>query len=226
MIKQFIINLLPQPFLNRYRSYRYRTQRHNIILEWESKGKPLPVPHVVKQVEIEKIQRAGNYEVLVETGTFLGDMVEAERQNFKKIYSIELSQKLFVDAKKRFRKYPHIELLQGDSGKVLPQIVQKLAQPALFWLDGHYSGGITALGEKECPIYEELDAILDCKYQHGILIDDAGDFTGQNDYPTIEAVKQYLSRKTKLYNFFVDNNIIYILPEGIKQRRPESKQAV
>ena len=44
------------------------------------------------------------------------------------------------------------EILQGDSTDVLPEVVEKMDEPTLFWLDGHYSGGITASGEQETPI--------------------------------------------------------------------------
>ena len=37
-----------------------------------------------------------------------------------------------------------ISIIQGDSGKILNSITNKLKKPAIFWLDGHYSSGITA----------------------------------------------------------------------------------
>jgi hypothetical protein len=43
---------------------------------------------------------------------------------------------------------------------VLPLIIKDLNEPAIFWLDGHYSSGITAKGDKICPIFEELDSIF------------------------------------------------------------------
>ena len=30
-------------------------------------------------------------------------------------------------------------------------------KPTVFWIDGHYSGGITGIGEAVCPILAELD---------------------------------------------------------------------
>ena len=32
--------------------------------------------------------------------------------------------------------------------------------PAIFWLDGHYSAGITAMGEQATPIFKELTHIF------------------------------------------------------------------
>ena len=116
-------------------------------------------------------------------------MVEAQRNHFEKIYSIELSEKLFNRAKKRFKDYSHITILHGDSGIVLNKLIPEIDKPALFWLDGHYSGGITAKGEKECPVPEELKTILKSSLPHIILIDDARLFNGTHDYPTIEQIK-------------------------------------
>jgi len=84
-------------------------------------------------------------------------------------------------------------------------------KPCLFWLDGHYSGGNTAKGEKETPIMEELRQI--CAHpvkNHLILIDDAREFTGQNDYPTIESLRTFVGARLPGYGFDVKDDIIRI----------------
>src|SRR5690606_37470053 len=45
-------------------------------LEWQTH---LPVPHAIKQNNIHKYQEAYQYQVFVETGTYLGDMVEVQK---------------------------------------------------------------------------------------------------------------------------------------------------
>lgn len=119
-------------------------------------------------------------------------MVWAQRKNFRKNYSIELSEPLYIKAKKRFKRYSHINILQGDSGKVLHTMLDKMTEKSIFWLDGHYSSGITAKGDKECPIYEELSAIFKSEKNHILLIDDARCFTGQGDYPSIEELSGFI----------------------------------
>ena len=136
------------------------------LAEWEKKGRPSPPPHIVKQMAIEEYQKKFDLKLLVETGTYLGDMVEAQRNHFEKIYSVELSKKLFQRATKRFKVYSHINILNGDSGVVLNKLIQEIDKPALFWLDGHYSEGITAKGAKECPVLEELEAIQKSNFYH------------------------------------------------------------
>ena len=64
------------------------------LAEWEKNGRPLPPPHIVKQMTIEEFRKRFQTKISCGDRTYLGDMVEAQRTNFKKIYSIELSQKI------------------------------------------------------------------------------------------------------------------------------------
>jgi len=185
------------------------------LAEWERNGKPLPPPHIVKQMAIEEYLRKFHTEILVETGTYLGDMVEAQRDHFKKIYSIELSKKLFNRAQKRFKKNLHIKILHGDSGIVLNKLMNEIDKPALFWLDGHYSEGITAKGEKECPVPEELKAILKSSLPHIILIDDAQLFNGTHDYPTVEQIEEIIRSNNRKYLVEIKDDIIRLTPSHI-----------
>lgn len=112
----------------------------------------------------------------------MGEMVEAQKLRFDKIYSIELGIDLYQKAKRRFKGNKSVTIINGDSGKVLPVLLEEISEPAIFWLDGHYSGGITAKADKECPIFEELDAIFKFnKFNHVLLIDDARCINGEND---------------------------------------------
>jgi hypothetical protein len=170
------------------------------------------IPHIQKQNIIVEYKNRFGLSILVETGTYLGEMIEAQKNNFVKTYSIELSEKLFKRAKKKFLSEKNIVLLQGDSGKRLAEVVAVLREPALFWLDGHYSGGMTALGDKECPVREELAAIFKSEHKHIILIDDARMFNGTHDYPTIEEIKKIIENFDKKYSIEVKNDIIRLTP--------------
>jgi hypothetical protein len=70
-------------------------------------------------------------------------MIAAMRPHFDKIYSIELSDYLYESARNRFKDVVNVEILHGDSGTLLAGLMGKLQQPALFWLDAHYSMGET-----------------------------------------------------------------------------------
>lgn len=181
--------------------------------EWNKNGKPFPPPHIVKQNAIKEYGQAFSISTLVETGTYLGEMVEAQLPNFKEIYSIELSEKLYRKASKKFKGQSNVHLLQGDSGKVMRQITSKLKSPALFWLDGHYSGGITALGDKECPVIEELNIITSDNIPHVILIDDARLFVGANDYPKVEDILSFCKNTHFKYKLENKDDILRLTPE-------------
>ncbi|MDP2301203.1 MAG: hypothetical protein Q8N03_02105 [Ignavibacteria bacterium] len=137
-------------------------------------------------------------------------MVYAQRKYFKKIISIELSTQLFNIARKRFKYYPSVEIINGDSAVSLGEIVIKLKTPAIFWLDGHYSGFETAKGDLETPIKKELESILKSDIDHIILIDDARLFIGQNDYPTLEGLKEFILSLKNSLSITVKDDIIRI----------------
>lgn len=73
-------------------------------VEWMNRGKPSPPPHIVKQLVVKKAQKDAGFSTLVETGTYYGDMIYAQLDNFSRIYSIELSERLYRKAKRRFKK--------------------------------------------------------------------------------------------------------------------------
>lgn len=175
---------------------------------------PVPPPHCVKQYAIADARELHALDTMIETGTYLGDMVEAQRSGFKKIFSIELDEKLFSRAQKRFRKYPHIRILKGDSGEVLESVMKQVQGAAFFWLDGHYSGGITARGKKDCPIFEELDCILNgtqAGTKHVLYIDDARCFNGEGGYPTIAELGAYFNTQSVRHDLTVKDDIIRVL---------------
>ena len=122
------------------------------VRNWNRKGNPIPAPDVVKQRTVKEYAKIFSVETFIETGTYLGDMVDAVRDTFKKIYSIELDATLCDQAKKKFSKHHNISIFHGDSSKVLPVILADISEPCLFWLDGHYSGGITAKGDSTHPL--------------------------------------------------------------------------
>lgn len=166
--------------------------------------------HKVKQLAIKFYQDKYKANILVETGTYLGDMVWAQLNNFKKIYSIELDKKLWENAVERFRGSSHVTILQGDSGKVLKDVIKELNNIAVFWLDGHYSAGITAKGDKDCPIFEELEAIFHSSFNHILLIDDARCFNGTGDYPSIDDLSNFILSKRPKSHIEVKDDIIRI----------------
>jgi len=134
---------------------------------------------------------------LIETGTYFGS-TPIELQNiFENIITIELDPWLYEKASKRLQQYPNILPLHGDSRVMLPKILRIVHSPILYWLDAHYSRGVTGLGSQHTPIIQELSAIRthDQFMDSIILIDDAVSFTHDKHYPGIGKIEQILVPK-------------------------------
>jgi hypothetical protein len=161
----------------------------SIERRWISEGRPIPPPGPVKHWMVRQAGREHECRVLVETGTYLGDMLLANHRYFDRLVSIELGEELWQRASLRLAHIPHATVLHGDSTAQLSEVVATLTQPTVFWLDAHYSEGITAKGRSETPITEELRVIIEAEWLAGsvVLIDDARCF-GIGDYPTLDEV--------------------------------------
>ncbi|MGI9659182.1 MAG: hypothetical protein ACR2OD_09765 [Gaiellaceae bacterium] len=168
--------------------------------------------HALKQAVV--LEHAARYGLgrLIETGTWRGDMVASLQHSFRRIDSIELAPALHEAAVRRFECHGHIHVHLGASEDVLPEILAGLREPAIFWLDGHFSGGDTAKGATDTPIAHELDHVLEHGYDHAILIDDARHFAGVGDYPTVEALESLVTARRPEYAMESKDDIIRFLP--------------
>jgi len=180
---------------------------------WHLQGKPTPPAKPIKILTIIKYAKKYNITNFVETGTYLGETIELTKKHFNKIYSIELGKKLYKNAKKNFAKNKKIKIYYGDSALILPKLIKKINSRSLFWLDAHHSMGITSKGTTETPILKELKSISRDKIKnHVILVDDARDFKGVGDYPTIKKVKQFVKKNFSDYKTKIESDIILIYP--------------
>ena len=172
----------------------------------------IPPPHVVKVRAVRRYARDFGLRVLIETGTFEGEMVRKCRRDFSRLYTIELDAVLAARASERLRRWPHIEVLVGDSAERLPELLARTHEPALFWLDGHYSGGPTARGAKDTPLVEELEAIARHRVAgHVVLIDDARCF-GEGDYPALETIARLARAVLGIERIEVAEDIVRCTP--------------
>ena len=191
--------------------------RKKIIL-WHLTGRAIPPPHVVKQNIIKHYAAKYKLKNFIETGTYMGEMIDAVLNTFPKIISIEFDSVLAARAKNKFSSYGHVTILQGDSGQVLPSVISNINEPCLFWLDAHFSGGVTTQSDLETPIVKELKVLLEHPgSDHVILIDDAREFTGQNNYPTLGEVEKIVLGKRGDWLMEVDADVIR-LHKATKQK--------
>jgi hypothetical protein len=172
------------------------------FLLWKLKGSPRPrVPHLVKERTLREYGDRFHLEVLIETGTQYGQMINAMRKHFRDLYSIELDDTNYALAVRNFAPYSYVHLRHGDSAVELPKLLQSIAEPCLFWLDGH---------SDRTPVMDELRAIFAHGRQHVILIDDAHCFGASRNYPTLEAVRELAAKHCPGAQMQVQDNIIRI----------------
>ena len=206
-LKYFLERTTPFGTLARFQREKQLLKKFH---QWEKNGACPPMPNFGKQQVVKRYIKKFSPEVFIETGTYKGKMVYAVMPHVKEIYSIELDQIHFERAGRRFIGHPNIHILQGQSGEVLPTILKNISKSCLFWLDAHWSGGSTTKGDLETPIMQEIECILNHTRaeEHVILIDDARCFTGENDYPTLEALERFIRNVCPDWVFEVKDDII------------------
>jgi hypothetical protein len=215
LIDSFLGKLLPVKTRNklhlRNAIHGWNQSERQLTILREKNPESTPVPHIYKQNLIKEYAKRFNIKNFIETGTFLGIMMDSMKNEFDKLISIELSELLYTRAKELFVDQKNIEILLGNSADILPVALKNIDKPCLFWLDGHYSGGITAIADSETPILQELTIIFNHPVKnHVILIDDARLFTGERDYPTIAGLKTFLDKNLTNYYFGIKDDIIII----------------
>jgi len=158
-----------------------------------------------------------NAKIFIETGTLAGGTTNNAAPFFEEIHTIELSKDFYEKAAERFKNTKNVFVYEGDSSKILFNILPKIESKILFWLDGHYSGGPTAKGETNTPVLQELRAIKECGINNAvILIDDIRCFQlvpnipenkAATGYPTIDQIREALLEINKDYNMMIYGDI-------------------
>ncbi len=122
-------------------------------------------------------------DTFIETGTYLGDTTVRAASIFNQVHTVELSKELFHKASTRFKNYKNITAHCGESNLVLRNILSKSLGRCLFYLDGHYSGHVTARGVLDTPVIEELEAIGNAQKTDSILLIDDIRLFQNSSYP-------------------------------------------
>jgi hypothetical protein len=173
-----------------------------------SAGTYVSPPHSIKVRVLRSYLPRLRKPLFVETGTFLGDTVAAVKRFCGKVISIEIQPDLYSFAKRRFAQDVNVELICGDCVKELPLVLDRIREPAVFWLDGHHSGGITGRGLQPDPIVTSLQQIRRHSIDtHTLLIDDARCFASQNQ-PSFAEVVHELNAINPHYRISVHHDII------------------
>jgi hypothetical protein len=185
--------LIPSPL-------RHRIWKMKEYLRWKKRLFDAPAPFYVKKCVL--LRNGTPNATWVETGTFMADMTVFLAEHSQKVISVEPEPEFFSKAQQKCKSFDNIKIINGLSEKVLPEILPSLNGAVNFWLDGHYSGGVTFKGPIDTPIIEELWCIeksIKNISRLAVLIDDMRCFnSGFPGYPE----KSYLvvwAEKNKLH---------------------------
>ena len=124
---------------------------------WAKNSYSSPSPHFIKQSVI--LNNVILNSTTVETGTYMGETTELLETKSMKVISIEPEENLFKMALLKFIGKQKFQIINGTSEDIFPWLIPTISGDVTFWLDGHYSAGITYRGPKETPILDELRII-------------------------------------------------------------------
>lgn len=175
---------------------------------------------------ISTIQENFKYRNFIETGTYMGATSIWASSLFEKVYTIEVNPKLSSQAAMNANGKSNIRFIHGDSATELGKVSENLEGSSLYWLDGHWCGGVEKLTH-ECPLMHELNVIT-IKEQDIILIDDARFFMGivpaphkPEEWPRIDEVISALKLKYPAHAIIIEYDIIMCLPPIVFTRIQE-----
>lgn len=119
--------------------------------------------------------------VFVETGCHHGHTLHKAANIFTECHSIEIDQRMYKAAIRRFSNSLRVTVHLGTSEALLGPLVSQICKPILFWLDAHGAPGA------QCGGYVPLITELAVAIAHGdardvIAIDDTICF-GRDDSP-------------------------------------------
>lgn len=178
--------------------------------DWVRRRYAAPSPDFIKR---ERVVRNGIPNVTwVETGTCLGTTTRVLAKSATMVYSIEPEPTLFANAEKLFESADNVEIIKGTSETIFPTLLPKITGDVNFWLDGHYSAGVTYKGPKDTPICEELESIsknLSHFKKVTILVDDVRCFNPQiadySSYPPIDFLVDWA--RAKNFSWYIEHDV-------------------
>lgn len=143
----------------------------------------------MKRRHLRRTFKARGHEVLVESGTYLGDTVAYLESHARRIITVELDVTLYEKACRRFAGNDKIEVHHGDALRVIPDVMRGLDAAPLVYLDGHYSARGTARGDLVEPALELLHELGEvAKPGTTILVDDLLNFGYTDDFPSLDGL--------------------------------------
>lgn len=160
-------------------------------------------------------------DVFVETGTFRGDTIARVKDIFREIHTVELSREYFEAAQSKFKEWANIDLVCGDSAKVLSVWATALSERSvLYFLDAHWCVADSTAGKtSQCLLLSEIQSIGHINAESVIVIDDARLFLAPpsspheiSHWPAFNDVLDALRSISSTHQTMVLNDTIIFFP--------------
>ena len=149
----------------------------------------------------------------VETGTYTGQSLNLISGLFEQLYTAEASPELFRASQALFKGLNRTNISGElcDSRVLLQKITPDVANQSVFFLDAHYSQGLTSDEYGSCPVIDEIRIILDKAPNALIVVDDIRTMSGKGGYPTLVQILSSLPSTLKTSVTFdqlvIDGNV-------------------
>ncbi len=164
------------------------------------------------------LQETMGLKVFIEGGTYQGNTAKWAAGHFQQVFTIENSDAMRKIAAENLKDTARVTMLAGDTRNHLEPLLAA-NDDLLFWLDAHWSGGLTFGEGSECPLLEELSTIFAQSRNQAILIDDARLFLSPpprphqiDQWPTLQEVVAAIPSG---WDLVCHDDVLIIIPETI-----------
>jgi hypothetical protein len=180
---------------------------------WKHKDYSSPSPKLVKDRVLYRNSIPGA--TWIETGTYLGETTKLLAQWGKAVFSLEPANQLYERAAALFSSQKHVTILNAASEEAFPKLLPSLTGPVNFWLDGHFSAGMTYQGDLDTPVMLELQSIaanIEKLAPVCIMIDDIRCFGSPlpeyTSYPPLDALVDWA--RSNHMDWHIEHDIMVI----------------
>jgi len=164
---------------------------------------------------------SNDFDLFIETGSYIGETLDNVKSEFKKLISIEITEKYFTFCKHKFANDINIEMIREDSLIELPKLIDVYYnKKIIFFLDAHYSAGDTGKNNIDVPLIEELKIIRDKYINEGLIIIDDADL-----FEHVHPLVSWAGINEKNILGALENRVnVYFYKQNIKP--PEKKRLI
>jgi len=117
----------------------------------------------IRSKRLEEFFKIKDCNIFVETGTYKGHGVQwAIDNNFKKIYSVEIHEGLYLESSEKFKDNSNVKISKADTLNFLNVVVPQLEDNTFFYLDAHVSDSDSGgHWDHPVPFIQESQIIVD-----------------------------------------------------------------